>query len=58
MAFEALVKVTVIDVVDPETARAVIAVGALSGDFSTVSVAAVELAAVVVPLIAFDTTTR
>ena len=42
MAFEALVKVTVIDVEEPETVRGVIAVGALSGFFVTVSVAASE----------------
>ena len=58
MALAAVVKVTVIDVVEPETARGVIAVGGLSGDFSTVSVAAVEFAAVVVPLIVLLTTAR
>ena len=58
MALDALVKAIFRDVAEPETVDAVIAVGGSSGAFATVSVAALEFAAVVVPLIALVTTTR
>ncbi len=53
-----MVKAIFREVAEPATVDAVIAVGALRGAFATVSVAALDVAAVVVPLIAFVTTTR